>query len=102
MVVHTQLDSHFLRTNWFFDPKTLIFGSRNGVLQQEVAMFTADGCRKQHPFFAPSLAYIVIIETTFREDASRSVEVTGRRETAIPVEVGPARGQPEQPRRAGE
>ena len=41
-------------------------------------------------------------ETTFREDASRSVGVTGRREAAVPVEVGPARGQPDQPRVAGE
>ena len=41
-------------------------------------------------------------ETTFREDASRSVGVTGRRGTAAPVEVGPARGQPDQPRGAGE
>ena len=41
-------------------------------------------------------------ETTFREDASRSVGVTGRREAADPVEVGPARGQPDQPRGAGE
>ena len=41
-------------------------------------------------------------ETTFREDASRSVGVTGRREAAVPVEVGPARGHPNQPRGAGE
>ena len=41
-------------------------------------------------------------ETTFREDASRSVGVTGRREAAVSVEVGPARGQPDQPRGAGE
>ena len=41
-------------------------------------------------------------ETTFREDASRSVGVTGRREAAVPVEVGPARGQPDHPRGAGE
>ena len=41
-------------------------------------------------------------QTTFREDASRSVRVTGRREAAVPVEVGPARGQPDQPRGAGE
>ena len=41
-------------------------------------------------------------ETTFREEASRSVEVTGRRGAAVPVEVGPARGQADQPRGAGE
>ena len=41
-------------------------------------------------------------ETTFREDTSRSVGVTGRRGAAVPVEVGPARGQPDQLRRAGE
>ena len=41
-------------------------------------------------------------DTTFREDASRGVGVTGRREPAVPVEVGPARGQPDQPRVAGE
>ena len=41
-------------------------------------------------------------ETIFREDASRSVGVTGRRGAAVPVEVGPARGQPDQPRVAGE
>ena len=41
-------------------------------------------------------------ETTFREDASRSVGVTERRGAAVPVEVGPARGQPDQPRGAGE
>ena len=40
--------------------------------------------------------------TTFREDASRSVGVTERREAAVPVEVGPGRGQPDQPRGAGE
>ena len=40
-------------------------------------------------------------ETTFRGDASRSVGVTGRMEAAVPVEVGPARGQPDQPRGAG-
>ena len=37
-----------------------------------------------------------------REDASRRVGVTGRREAAVPVDVGPARGQPDQPRAAGE
>ena len=37
-------------------------------------------------------------EMTIREDASRSVGVTGRRGAAVPVEVGPARGQPDQPR----
>ena len=36
---------------------------------------------------------------TFREDASRSVGVTGRREAAVPVEVGPARGQPRSDKR---
>ena len=41
-------------------------------------------------------------ETTFREDGLRSVGVTGRRGAAVPVEVGPARGQPDQPRGAGE
>ena len=41
-------------------------------------------------------------EATFREDASRSVGVTGRGEAAVPVEVGPARGQPDQRRGAGE
>ena len=40
-------------------------------------------------------------ETTSREDASRGVGVTGRRGAAVPVEVGPARGQPDQPRGAG-
>ena len=37
-----------------------------------------------------------------RGDASRNHGATGRREAAVPVEVGPARGQPDQPRRAGE
>ena len=41
-------------------------------------------------------------ETTFREDDSHSVGVTGRRGASVPVEVGPARGQPDQPRGAGE
>ena len=41
-------------------------------------------------------------ETTSREDASSNFLVTERREAAVPVEVGPARGQPDQPRRAGE
>ena len=41
-------------------------------------------------------------ETTFRQDALRNVGVTGRREAAAAVEVGPARGQPGQSRRAGE
>ena len=41
-------------------------------------------------------------ETTLRGEASRSLGATGRREAAVPVEVGPARGQPDQPRRAGE
>ena len=41
-------------------------------------------------------------ETTFREDASRSVGVTGLREAVVLVEVRPARGQPDQPRRAEE
>ena len=41
-------------------------------------------------------------ETTFREDASRSVGVTGRREAAVPVKTGPARGQPDRTRGAGE
>ena len=36
-------------------------------------------------------------ETTFREDASRSVGVTERRGAAVPVEVGPARAQTDQP-----
>ena len=40
--------------------------------------------------------------TTLREDASRNFGVTGRRGAAVPVEVGPARGQPDQQRRAGE
>ena len=41
-------------------------------------------------------------ETTLREDASRSFGVTGRRRAAVPVEVGPMRGYPDQQRRAGE
>ena len=41
-------------------------------------------------------------ETTFREDASRGVGVTRRREAAVPVKVGQARGQPDQPIMAGE
>ena len=41
-------------------------------------------------------------ETTSREDASSNFLVTERREAAVPVEVGPARGQPDQPRRAVE
>ena len=41
-------------------------------------------------------------ETTFREDASRSIGVTGRMGAAVLVEVSPARGQPDQPRGAGE
>ena len=40
-------------------------------------------------------------EITLREDASRNFGVTGRRGAAVPVEVSPARGQPDQPRRAG-
>ena len=41
-------------------------------------------------------------ETTFRHDASRNVGVTGRRGAAVPVEVGPAKGNPDQQRGAGE
>ena len=41
-------------------------------------------------------------ERTLHGDASRNLGATGRREAAVPVEVGPARGQPDQPRRAGE
>ena len=41
-------------------------------------------------------------ETTLREDASRTFGVAGRRGAAVPVEVGPATGQPDQQRRAGE
>ena len=41
-------------------------------------------------------------EMIFREDASRNVGVTGRRGVAVIVVVGPARGQPDQPRGAGE
>ena len=41
-------------------------------------------------------------ETTLREDASRNFGVTGRRGAAVPVEVDPARGQPDQQWRAGE
>ena len=41
-------------------------------------------------------------EMTFREDVSRSVGVTGRGKAVVPVEVGPARGQPDQPKGAGE
>ena len=37
-----------------------------------------------------------------REDASRNFGVMGRRGAAVPVEVGPAGGQPDQQRRAGE
>ena len=41
-------------------------------------------------------------EMTLREDASRNFGVTGRRGAAVPVEVGPARVQPDQPRKAKE
>ena len=41
-------------------------------------------------------------EMTLREDASCKFGVTGRRGAAAPVEVGPARDQPDQQRRAGE
>ena len=40
-------------------------------------------------------------ETTFREDASRSVGGTGRMGAAVAVEVGPARSQPDKPMGAG-
>ena len=39
-------------------------------------------------------------EITLRGEASRNLGATGRREAAVPVEVAPARGQPDQPRRA--
>ena len=35
-------------------------------------------------------------------DVSRNLGATGRREAAVPVEVGPARGQPNQPRRGSQ
>ena len=41
-------------------------------------------------------------ETTLHRDLSRNLGATRRREAAVPVEVAPARGQPDQPRRAGE
>ena len=41
-------------------------------------------------------------ETTLHKEASRNFGVTGRRGVAVPVEVGPIRGQPDQQRRAGE
>ena len=41
-------------------------------------------------------------ETTLREDALYDFGVTGRTGAAVPVDVGPARGQPDQQRRAGE
>ena len=41
-------------------------------------------------------------ETTLREDASRNCGVTGRRGAAVPVDVDPARGQPDQQRGARE
>ena len=56
---------------------------------------TAGGGARGHTTTAAS-------ETTFREDDWRSVGVTGRSEDAVPVEIGPARGQPDQPRGAGE
>ena len=45
--------------------------------------------------------YTTARDTIFHEDTSRSVGVTGRRGAAVPVEVGPARGQPDQTREAG-
>ena len=42
-----------------------------------------------------------VTETTFREDASRSVGVTGRREAAVPVKASPARGQSDRTRGVG-
>ena len=41
-------------------------------------------------------------EATLREDTSRRFGVTGRRGAVVPVEVGPARGQPDQQRGTGE
>ena len=41
-------------------------------------------------------------EATLREDISRNFGVTGRRGAVVLVEVGPARSQPDQQRRAGE
>ena len=41
-------------------------------------------------------------ETTLSEDASHNFRVMGPRGAAVPVEVGPARGQPDQQRGAGE
>ena len=41
-------------------------------------------------------------ETYLREGASRNLGATGRGGTALPVEVGPPRGQPDQPERIGE
>ena len=41
-------------------------------------------------------------EATLREDTSCRFGVTGRRGAVVPVEVGPARGQPDQQRGAGE
>ena len=41
-------------------------------------------------------------QTTLREDALRIFGVTGRRGAAVPVDVGPARGQPDQQSGAGE
>ena len=41
-------------------------------------------------------------ETTLRKHASRNFGLKGRRGAAVVVEVDPARGQPDQQRRAGE
>ena len=41
-------------------------------------------------------------ETSLREGASRNLGATGHGGTASPVEVGPPRGQPDQPERTGE
>ena len=41
-------------------------------------------------------------EATLREDSSSNVGVTGRRGAAVPVQVDPDRGQPDQTRGAGE
>ena len=41
-------------------------------------------------------------QTNLREGASPDVGATGRGGTALPVEVGPPRSQPDQPRRTGE
>lgn len=84
-------------------PAAVLFHQRRGHHDRQAYLLSAVSVSPKAAVMARmkllSNSHLIAMEI-LRYEASRHLVVTGHGETAVPVEVGPVRGQPNQPGRA--